>query len=425
MTSVELSPAVRRRYWLCMAIDSAGYGMYLPLSLLYFHRVTGMPITRAGFIITVAALIAMVGNPLAGSLVDRYGARTVLLGGYLIRAAGFGAYSLVTNQTEMLITTTLVAFGATSFQPSIQAFVAEIAQGASRDRLIAAQRSIRNAGLGAGALAASAIVSLHSLAAYHAIVLTGAVAFVAAALLVSAIPVTGSAARRRTGARERGSYLTVVRNRPFFLLTLSTVPVALGYMILSVSIPVYITQVLHAEPSWAGLMYAVNTAGIALLQMPVTRLLVRFRRTRACALGQVLFGLAFVLYLAASALPRGIAVLAGLFCATVLYTFAELLHGATSSALTASAAPDVLRGRHLAFYQFSWAIPMAVAPAVLTALLTASPAAMWLVLATGVIASAAYLLRLESQLPAQAVYPAATAEAAEAAEAAAAEAAAA
>jgi hypothetical protein len=89
----------------------------------------------------------------------------------------------------------------------------------------------------------------------------------------------------------------------------------------------------------------------------------------------------------------------------VVVTFAELLHGATLSALTASAAPEALRGRHLAFYQFSWTIPTAVAPAVLTALLVFSPSAMWLLLAVCVAGSALFVLRLEPRLPAYAVYP--------------------
>jgi MFS family permease len=429
-----LSRPARRRYWLCMAIDSFGYGAYLPLSLLYFHRVTGLPIARVGFILTAAALIALAfGNTLSGTLVDRYSARAVLVGGYLVRALGFGAYALVSNQAEMFVTATLVALGTISFQPAIQALVAEMARGHSRDRLIAAQRSIRNAGLGGGALIASAIVSLHSIAAYRAIVLIGGVSFLAAALLVLGIRVARSqqpgaaaaqivAGEARTGsqagaaseagasaaqgAAERGGYRAVLRNRPFFLLTMITFPVALGYMVLSVSIPVYITQVLHASAAWAGLMYAFNTAGIAFLQIPVTRALSRIRRTRACVLGQTMFGLAFVTYAAAAALPRGTPVLIGLFAGTAMITAGELLHSATTYALTASAAPDRQRGRHLAFYQFSWEIPRAAAPAVLTALLAASPTAMWLLLAAGMAGSALFLIRLEPRLPVEAVYPA-------------------
>ena len=418
----QLSASTVRRYWICMAVDCIGYGMFLPLSLLYFHRVTGLPLARAGIILTIAALLGMSSNALAGSLVDRYGARTVLAGGYLVRAAGFGAYALVTNQAEMLVTTTLVAFGTASFQTAIQAFVADISRGPTRDRMIAAQRSIRNAGLGAGALIASAVISLHSTAAYHAIVLTSAAAFLAAALIVVRIPASypvaaGTApapAHQSASARQsapspagtsRGGYLTVLRNRPFMLLAAATFPVALGYLVLEVTLPVFITQVLHKPTSWAGVMFAINTAGIALLQLPVTRSLARFRRTRACALGQLIFAVAFGLYGIAAIMHGGPLELADLFAGTVLFTVAELLHGATSSALTTSAAPEQLRGRYLAVFQFSWTIPQAIAPAVLTALLVFSPAALWLLLITGVVVSAVFIVRLEPRLPLHAVHP--------------------
>jgi MFS family permease len=400
-----LSAAMVRRFWLCMAIDSMGYGLYLPLEILYFHWVTGLSLARVGLILAAAATAAMLAIPFAGTMVDRYGARTVLVGGYVIRAVGFAAFSLVTGQAEMFVTAMVVAFGTVSFQPAIQAFVAEIARGRNRDQLIAVQRGVRNAGLGGGALLASAIVSLHSLAAYHAIVLIGAAAFLAAALVVAGIPAPRPAAPARGDARQRGGYRAVLRNRPFVLLTSITFPVAYGYMALSVVIPVYLTQVLHMSASWAGVMYAINTAGIAVLQVPVTRLLARYRRTRSCALGQLVFGLAFGAYAAAVVLP-GTAALAGMFAGTVLFTAAELMHSATTYALTASAAPEQLRGRHLAFYQFSWEIPRATAPAVLVILLTASPLGLWLLLAAGVIGSALLLLRVEPRLPREAVYPA-------------------
>ncbi|OPG12123.1 hypothetical protein [Microbispora sp. GKU 823] len=58
----------------------------------------------------------------------------------------------------------------------------------------------------------------------------------------------------------------------------------------------------------------------------------------------------------------------------------------------------------MAVYQFSWAIPITLAPAVLTALLSLSPVSMWLLLAGGVACSALTMLRLEPRLPARAVH---------------------
>ncbi|MET8759517.1 MFS transporter [Lentzea sp. NPDC004782] len=392
----------RTRYLTGMVVDATGAGMYLPLSLLYFHHVTGLPIERVGVLMTAGALFALVGNPIAGALVDRFGAKAVVVGGYLLRAFGFGLYPFVDSALGMFFAVALVAVGDGSFSPSIQALVADIARGAERDKLLAAQRSLRNAGLGAGGLVAAGALTLGSDAAYQVIVLGTGLAFVLAAVIVGSI---------RYRPREpllkvpvRGGYRAVLANRPFLALAALNVPIAFGYMVLAVALPVYITTQLGAPTGLVGTLYAVNTIGIALLQIPVTRFLVRFPRTRTTAAGAAVIGLSFVVFAALGVVSSSAAVLlAGAFAATAMFTLGELMHGATASALVSSAAPAETRGRHLSVYQFSWAIPTATAPAVLTWLMTFSATGMWLVLATGVTASALALVRLEPKLPQEAV----------------------
>ncbi len=364
--------SIQPRYMLGMVIDATGSGMYLPLSLLYFHHVTGLPIPQVGAIMSAAALLGLIGNPVSGVLIDRYGARTVVVGGYLLRAAGFSIYPFVDSAVPMFLVVTLVAFGDVSFSPSIQSFIAEIVQGSARDKLLAAQRSLRNAGLGAGGLIAGAALALGTDSAFYVIVVSAAVAYVLAALLIRTIPVPRVPGAAVPSRSKRG-YRLVAGNRPFLGLTLLNVPTAFGYMVLSVSLPVYITQELNAPESLVGVLYAVNTVGIALLQIPVTRVLTNYRRTRAAALGGAVFCVAFLSFAALGMVSAGTPVLIGVFVATALFTLGELLHGATASALVASTAPEATRGRHLAVYQLSWAIPTALAPAVLTALLDGLP----------------------------------------------------
>ncbi|MFD9393192.1 MFS transporter [Streptomyces sp. NPDC060000] len=398
-------PSSRAKYMLGMVVDAVGSGMYLPLSLLYFHHVTGLPLTRVGAVMTTAAVISLVSNPVAGVLIDRFGARTVVVGGYLLRAAGFCLYPLVTDGTVMFAVVLLVAFGDMAYPPSIQSFVAEIVQGRERDTLLAAQRSLRNAGLGAGGLLAGAVLALDSDSAYHVIVLGAAAGCLAAALCIGSIPTGRTGAPGGPRASRAGGYRLVMRNRAFLALSLLNIPTAFGYMILSVSLPVYLTQELDASDSLVGVLYAVNTAGIALLQIPVTRALVRCRRTRAVSSGAAVFALSFLVYAVLSALSNDTVLLIGVFGATALFTAGELLHGATASALVANAAPEETRGRHMAVYQLSWAVPIALAPAVLTALLSVSATGMWLLLAAGVTASALGVLALEDRLPQAAVHP--------------------
>ncbi|MEU9885111.1 MFS transporter [Sphaerisporangium sp. NPDC051011] len=390
-----------------MVIDATGNGMYLPLSLLFFHHVTGLPIERVGVIMTAAALLSLVSNPIAGALVDRFGARAVVVGGYLVRAVGFATYPLVESPVTMFLAVALVALGDGSYPPSIQSFVAAIAQGSGRDKLLAAQRSLRNAGLGAGGLIAGAALGLDSDAAYKGIVLVSAAAFVGAALILRTIPVPRARVRTETATapRKGGGYRLVLRDRTFLVLTLQNVPTAFGYMVLSVALPVYVTQELSASPSLVGVLYAVNTVGIALFQIPVTRRLIRYRRTRTAAIGASMFSVAFVTFAVLAGVSVPSVQLVGVFAATALFTLGEMLHGAPLSALVSSAAPEETHGRYMAVYQFSWAIPTALAPAVLTALLSWSVTSMWLLLAVVVACSALTLVRLERWLPARAVHP--------------------
>ncbi|MEU1752918.1 MFS transporter [Micromonospora matsumotoense] len=397
---------VQARYMAAMVIDATGSGMYLPLSLIYFQHSTGLSVGRVGAIVSAAAVLGLIANPLTGVLVDRFGARAVVVGGYLVRAAAFACYPLVDSAGPLFLAVLVVAFGDVSFSPSVHSLVAEIASGSARDKLIAAQRSLRNAGLGAGGLLAGAALTVRADLAFTVIVLTGAVAFAVAAGLIRAIPVQAHRpdATAPATAAQRG-YRLVARNRPFLALTLLNVPTAFGYMVLSVSLPVYVTLHLGQPPALVGALYAVNTIGIAVAQIPVTRALTRFRRSRAVAAGAGIFGLSFVSFAVLGATSGGAVLLAGVFAATGLFTVGELLHGATASALVVNAAPAQTRGRHLAVYQLSWAVPGALAPAVLTALLSLSPTGMWLVLAVGVVVAAVGVLRLEPHLPPEALRP--------------------
>ncbi|WP_327267908.1 MFS transporter [Streptomyces sp. NBC_01218] len=398
-------PSNQVRYMAGMVVDATGSGMYLPLSLLYFHYVTGLPITRIGVIMTTAAVIGLVSNPVAGVLIDRFGARTVVVAGYVLRAAGFCAYPFVDNGVVMFAVVLPVALGDMSFPPAIQSFVAEIVHGTDRDKLLAAQRSLRNAGMGLGGLVAGAALALGNDSAYHLIVISVAVGYLAAAALIRTIPTDRAAPPPGGRVSRKGGYRLVARNRPFLILSLLNVPTAFGYMVLSVSLPVYLTQELGAPNSLVGVLYAVNTVGIALLQIPVTRMLGAYRRTRAMVLGTAVFAASFVAFAVLGAFPAGTAVVIGVFAATLAFTVGELFHGATASALVAHAAPEATRGRHLAVYQLSWAVPIALAPAVLTALLSVSATGMWLLLAAGVTCSALGVLRLERSLPEAAVHP--------------------
>jgi MFS family permease len=388
-----------------MFVDALGSGLYLPLTLLFVHQVSGLPLAEVGLGLTVAAALGLAANPLAGVLVDRIGPRRVLLASYLARTAGFAAYPLVGGMVTLVAVAGLVAAGDRAYYPAIGGYIAEVASGPTRDRLYALVRMARNVGFGAGGLLSAVAVSMSG--GYRLVALVNAASFLAAAACLAATrPVTPVVPADPAGSPPGGGgYRTVLADRPFLRLTACELAFTLAHAVLPVALPVYAIRVLHAPPALLGVLFTLNTLLVGAGQVPVLRWQRRARRTHALALGGAVFIVGFGLYALAAATPPGAPTVAVLVTATLAHTLGELLHSTPSAALAAGAAPDRLRGRYLAVQQLTWGISATLAPAAFTAVLVHAPGALWLLLA-GVLGTASLgMLRLAGALPATAVAP--------------------
>ncbi|MGW1769831.1 MFS transporter [Streptomyces sp. NPDC002073] len=393
---------IRRRLIGASLVGSVGDGIYVPLTLLFVHALTGLSLTSIGAGLTVAGLCALVFMPAAGALIDRFGGRRVLIGVLAIRAAGFAAYPFVGSYPGFLLIALVVAVGMWASSPSQHALIGELSQGAERDRLLAWDRSLRNAGMGVGSLAAAGLLAVNGSDGFVSAAVALAVLFASAALLVARIPaVRAGTAGQPVGTR--GGYRQVLADRPYLLVTAANFLIAFGYTTQAIALPVFLTRDVGVPDALAGAVFAVNTVLVAALGVPATRLTLRGRRTRTAAFGALVFALSFAAFATLPHLDGGAGAVAAVLAAAVLYTAGELIHSAPSQGLSVQAAPDHLRGRYLSVYQLSWSLCRTLAPVLLGFLLDAGPWHLWAVLAFLVLTGAAILLHAERHLPAHAV----------------------
>ncbi|MFB6562199.1 MFS transporter [Streptomyces sp. NPDC056400] len=402
--------AGERSLLLGIGISSVGIGMYVPFSLVFFHHVTGLSLTLVGLVMTVTGLAALAFMPLAGTAVDRFGAKRANLVLYGIRALGFALYPFASSLPAFAAVALVTALADRSFSIVQQSLIGEVARGTARDRLQASTRALQNAGMGAGALLVSGVLALWGTGGFTYTAWGNSAAFALAGLLVSrvravrAVPGAGTA-----GAGEAGAvgYRTVLRDRPFLGLTAANFLTALGYSALSVLFPLYLSTWLSAPDSLTGAAFTVNTvlcAGIGVLIAGRVRRS-GARRTRSAALGALLFAAAFVGQIVLGTLrPGQSATLVALLVIVVVYTLGELVHSPSGGALSVSAAPEAVRGRYLATYQLSYSLAGALAPSLFTALLAVDGRLPWAVLTVAALGAALALLRLERHLPAEAVH---------------------
>ncbi|MFB6514573.1 MFS transporter [Streptomyces virginiae] len=409
--SGEAKVAGERSLLLGIGISSVGIGMYIPFSLVFFHHVTGLSLTVVGLVMTVTGLAGLAFMPLAGTAVDRFGAKRVNLVLYGIRALGFALYPFAGSLPAFAAVSLVTALADRSFGVVQQSLIGEVAQGSARDRLQASTRALQNAGMGAGALLVSGVLALWGTGGFTYTAWGNSLAFALAGLLVGRVravrvgrPTAGAVGPAGAAAAGSVGYRTVLRDRPFLGLTAANFLTALGY---SALFPLSLSTWSAAPDSLTGAAFTVNTALCAGIGVLIAGHVRRSgaRRTRSAALGALLFAAAFVGQIVLGTLrPGRTATLVALLAIVVVYTLGELVHSPSGGALSVSAAPDAVRGRYLATYQLSYSLAGALAPSLFTALLAVDGRLPWALLAVAALGAALALLRLERHLPAEAVH---------------------
>ncbi|MFD0270321.1 MFS transporter [Streptomyces sp. NPDC127106] len=393
-----------------VGISAVGIGMYVPFSLVFFHHVTGLSFALVGLVLTATGLAGLAFMPLAGSAVDRFGAKRANLVLYALRAVGFALYPFADSLPAFAAVALVTAVADRSFPVVQQSLIGEVALGSARDRLQASLRALQNAGMGAGALIVSGVLAFWGTSAFTHTAWGNAFAFALAGLLVARVrPAAGAPVGAPAGSAPRASagYRTVLRDRPFLGLTAANFLTALGYAALSVLFPLYIATWLNGPDSLTGAAFTVNTALCAGIGVLVASRVRRSgaRRTRSAAFGALLFAAAFTGQIVLGTLrPGQTATLVALLAIVVVYTLGELVHSPSGGALSVSAAPEAVRGRYLATYQLSYSLATALAPSLFTALLAVDGRLPWAFLAVAAVGAAFALVRLERHLPAEAVY---------------------
>jgi MFS family permease len=400
-TAVRSSSAPHGRFVAAIVIDAIGTGVFIPVSMLYFLATTSLTLTQVGAALTTAGLLALPAGPLAGGLVDRYGAKPVLQAANLAQALGFAGYLGAGRTWQIALCAWLNSAGRAVFSGCYGVTVAELAGPGRRERWFGLLGSVRNLGYALGGLLSAVAVGVGTRGAYAAIVAVNALSYVAAFVLTRAVPnVRPEQGRPGQGRRAAGGWGRVLGDRRYLSLVAHQLCFAVSLFALNVAIPVYAVDVLRL-PGWtAGAVFTLNTLMVGFGQGVVVRWLGGRVRSRVLVAGHACFAAGYLLFLAAGGVTAlGLAVGVVLLGAAA-YTVGELLGGPLTSTVAAESAPAALRGRYLALNQLAVTSAGAVAPAALSGLLSAGAAATWLTLVGVSVLGAALAATIGRVVPA-------------------------
>src|SRR5690242_16268439 len=145
------------RYAVAVAIDSLGIGMLRPFLLIYGIRVLALSPATTGIAMTAGIIAGLASTPVVGRWLDRGARSNAVAASMAIRTVGV-VVLLATPSGNVAMFTAAALFqgiGGQMWPVAHAALVSTVSSGRTRDAALAAARSIRNAGLGVGALIAT------------------------------------------------------------------------------------------------------------------------------------------------------------------------------------------------------------------------------------------------------------------------------
>ncbi len=378
-----------RRILLGTLLSAVGRGLTLPFLFIYLTDVRGLSDTQAGLVIGWFGAVTLALSPLGGTLIDRFGARRVVLPCLVVEAIGTASLALVDSVSTAFAVSTLLAVGGSTLWSGQSTILASLTDEGERQRVFGLQFALLNLGIGVGGLISGAVVDVARPVTFQAIYLLDAVSYLTPGLILLTLPHVGHrlAQDREAGAaRASGGYLTVLRDRPFRRLVLfGLVLTTCGYAQIEVGFTAYSVRVVEVTPRVVAWALACNTVMIVLSQLLVIRRMEGRSRTGALAAVGAVFATAWLVLGAAGVIGTGNALLAalGVVTCSAIFGFGETMLSPVMPALTNALATDELRGRYNAMSSMIFGISGIIGPVTAGPLIGAAHGRLWVAVVVG------------------------------------------
>jgi MFS family permease len=316
-----------------------------------------------------------------------------------IETMGLLGYLFVHSVPMLFLMAVLVTAGNRMFYAAQTTLVVDLALPHERDRWYGLVGAIRSLGSGMGGLLVGLALSMNHPDLYRVLIGGSALCYLMAGGLLWRLSEPGTRLVEPIIPVKSGAVWT---DRVFLGFLISNLAFPLCGFMLTIALPVYLPQAVHA-PAWVlGPALALNSLLVISCQTLVVRFLEPYRRTRVLGMAALVWCLSCSLFVLALIIPH-LLLVPYLLLVVALFTLASLIYTPTANALVADFGPTALRGRYLATYEFCWGVASALTPVLFTVLYAVTPALPWMVLAGMLAASGMFMRWFERRLPTQAV----------------------
>jgi MFS family permease len=347
-----------RTFWTLVVatfIDRLGGSILFPFFTLYVTRKFEVGMTTVGLIFGVFAITGMIGSTIGGALADRWGRKPMLLFGLVMSAISSLWLGTVNDLDLFFLGAVITGVFSHVGGPAQQALVADILPEHQRTQGYGIIRVTFNLSVTLG----PAIGGLLATRSYLSLFIADAISsLTVAAIVYFILPETLMKVKHlkpESLLTTLGGYGQVLRDNAFMFFFVASTLSAMVYLQMNSTLSVFLRD-FHGIPERGfGYILSMNAGIVVLFQFYVTRKIRSYPPMLMITLGTLLYALGFGMYGFTSTYPM-------FLVAMVVITIGEMLVAPVGQALVAGYAPDDMRGRYMAFFGYSWALPFAFAP---------------------------------------------------------------
>lgn len=327
--------------------------MALPFLTLYLTEHLHYSQAHAGYVLSIYGIGALVTAPLAGRLSDHVGPLRIMRFSLLFSGVLLFFVPLVQSYYALCGLAFVWAMVSEAFRPASMSIISDWVLPEQRKAAFALNRLAINLGMSIGPAAGGFIATVSFTALF---VIDGATSILAGLVLLFAalrthVPHVAAAHLQRSSTDGR----SVFSDRRFLYFLVALLPVVIVFFQHNSTLPLFIVRNLHLSESAYGLLFALNTVMIILIEVPLNTSMAHWSHRSTLALGSLLWGLGF-----------GVLVFTnnwyGAALSIAVWTFGEMMLFPGSANYVSEIAPSERRGMYMGVYQMTFSLGFILAP---------------------------------------------------------------
>ena len=346
-----------KKFWVVVGatfVDRIGGTLLFPFFSLYITQKFNVGMTQAGIVLGTFSAFGLIGGMIGGALTDKFGRKSLIIFGLIFSAVSTLALGFVNDFSVLIPLAVVIGLLSNFGGPARQAMVADLLPEDKRQEGFGILRVVVNLSWIIGPIMGGFIANRSYFLLF---VLDAVFSCIVAVIFFIYISETKpeTTSESESVLKTFAGYGIVVRDYAYIAFLVVSMLMGLVYQQMYNTLSVYLRDNHGLTPQDYGFLMTSSAITVILFQFQTTRLIKNRPAFIMMGLGTFFYMLGFGMF--------GFVGTFWLFAtAIVVITIGEMIIMPTSSALAAKFAPEAMRGRYMAVYGISWAIPATIGP---------------------------------------------------------------